>query len=176
MSFTRARIKILDEYPEYIIYSDGRIFSSITDKFVSQRILPSGYSQVRLRNFEGRFKMELVHRLIARAFIPNPYNLPEINHIDECPSNNEVGNLEWCDRLYNLKYNNGIKRRSVKRMETEYSWKIPIIQYTKDGNFVKRWRSATEAARELGFSQSNISACASNRRQTAHGYIWRREN
>jgi hypothetical protein len=62
-----------------------------------------GYQQVSIF-VDGRHKMYLVHRLIAMAFIPNPLNLPMINHIDAVRNNNVVYNLEWCDRSYNTKH------------------------------------------------------------------------
>lgn len=63
----------------------------------------SGYKVVWLCN-DGVSKLCRVHRLVAQAFIPNPNNLPFINHKDENPSNNRVENLEWCDNAYNINY------------------------------------------------------------------------
>ena len=60
----------------------------------------TGYPAVSLGS-NNNFKSMLVHRLVAQAFIPNPDNLPEINHIDNNKNNNHVNNLEWCNRLYN---------------------------------------------------------------------------
>lgn len=64
-----------------------------------------GYMSVGLHK-GGKEKKFLVHRLVAEAFIDNPKNLPEINHKDEDRTNNNVDNLEWCDRFYNLNYGN----------------------------------------------------------------------
>ena len=67
------------------------------------RVLKSGHLRVALCK-DTMQKDFLVHRLVALAFIPNPENMPCINHKDECPSNNKKDNLEWCDRAYNNNY------------------------------------------------------------------------
>jgi hypothetical protein len=71
-----------------------------------QRNTSSGRYQIELHG-----KKYLLHRLVAMTFIPNPHNLPEVNHIDEDPSNNIVSNLEWCDRQYNASYSLSKPRR-----------------------------------------------------------------
>lgn len=62
-----------------------------------------GYVQVTI-SIDGKSKLMLVHRLVAKAFIPNPLNLEMVNHKDENPLNNSVHNLEWCTRSYNNSY------------------------------------------------------------------------
>jgi hypothetical protein len=71
-----------------------------------------GYMVIDLRDKSGTKKHKRVHRLVAEAFIPNPYNLPEVNHKDENKQNNSADNLEWCTSSYNKKYGTGSKRRS----------------------------------------------------------------
>ena len=75
----------------------------------------NGYKVVILYK-DGKKKNYLVHRLVAIAFLPNPNNLPIINHKDENPSNNNVNNLEWCTQAYNTNYGEGIKRRVQSRL------------------------------------------------------------
>lgn len=72
------------------------------------------YKRLNLMDVQGKLHGLLVHRLVAHAFIPNPNNLPFINHKDENPSNNHKDNLEWCDYQYNNTYNDiHIKRGKV---------------------------------------------------------------
>lgn len=96
--------KVLDAYPEYQIYDNGQIYSLITNKFLKPGLNGAGYLFVNLRVCTKpypKYKMERVHRLIAKAFIPNPNNYPCINHIDGNKLNNNVSNLEWCTYSYN---------------------------------------------------------------------------
>lgn len=81
----------------------GRIMSQSNDK--------DGYKQLKLCK-EGIRKDFKVHRLVAKAFIPNPNNLPQVNHIDEVKSNNHADNLEWCTNEYNSNYGTRNKRIS----------------------------------------------------------------
>ena len=79
-----------------------------------------GYLVVEFRK-NGKKKHLRVHRLVAEAFIPNPENLPEVNHIDEDKHNNDETNLEWCTSSYNKRYGSGRKTRSdgMKRVWAE---------------------------------------------------------
>lgn len=97
-----------------------------------------------------------VHRLVAKAFIPNPKNLPEINHIDEDGTNNKVNNLEWCDRKYNLNYGSRTQKFSDSKS-------IPILQLNLDGTLVKEWKSQAEVCNQLKIDGGSLSHCL-------HGY------
>lgn len=114
----------------------------------------------------GKTKQCSVHRLVAQAFIPNPDNLPCINHKDENKSNNSVNNLEWCTIAYNNNYGTAIQRRVEKQSK-------PVLQYTLNGEFVNEYPSVMETARQTGILQSNISMCCLGKRKTAKGFIWR---
>lgn len=122
------------------------------------------YRQVRLCA-GGKFKSYSVHRLVAQAFLPNPDNLPCVNHKDEDPSNNAACNLEWCDYKYNNNYGNAIRKRAEKCNK-------PVEQYTLDGRLVKRWSSLTEAGNN-GYCLSKVCCCCRGVRSSHRGYIWR---
>ena len=136
-----------------------------------------GYVRTTLRVDKNK-KSFGVHCLVAKAFIPNPDNLPCVNHKDECKTNNRVENLEWCDIPYNNNYNNRQERIDrTKRSKRVY-------QYTLDGELVGVYESSNYAAKVLGISQANISDCCNgnhtdknrkngcSRRYTYKGYRW----
>lgn len=107
----------------------------------------------------------LVHRLVGMAFIPNPENLPQINHKDENPLNNRVENLEWCTAKYNGAYGTRPSKYMTK-----------VSQYTLAGEKIATYKSIMEAAKAVGCHYSHISHCCSNGKdKTAAGYIWRYE-
>lgn len=82
-------------YSDYQIYEDGRVWSNKTNKFLKPMKNQGGYCYVQL--FDGhKGRNFFIHRLVVMAFIPNPDNLPQVNHKDENPENNSVENLEWC--------------------------------------------------------------------------------
>ena len=131
------------------------------------------YTVILCKN--GIHTTSYVHRLVAKAFIPNEKGFLEINHLDENPRNNRVDNLEWCSRLHNLAHNGGIKRRSVTRKESGtscYSAKS-VCQYSLDGYFIAKFFSSIHAARALGIPNStNIRKCARGCTKQSHGYRW----
>ena len=105
-----------------------------------------------------------MHRLVAQAFIPNPDNLPEVNHRDEDKTNNCVENLEWCSHLYNMRFGTAIKRGAEKQS-------TPVLQIDKDTNeVIAEYPSTAEAGRQLKIWQGNISNCCRGRYKTTGGY------
>lgn len=130
------------------------------------------YLSVMLRK-DGKGIRRYIHRLVAQAFIPNPYNLPEVNHKDENRSNNIVANLEWVDYSTNRTYGTRLERLSDSN--TKHA---PIIQYDLDFNIVAKYKNAKQASDILGFNDHavGIYKCANKQANTAHGYIWRYED
>lgn len=136
-----------------------------------------GYRRVTLYAGDRKRHKEIsIHRLVAQAFIPNPKNLPCVNHKDENPENNHVDNLEWCTHKYNSNYGTAIERR-VKHQD----WKsiadkqsTPVIQCLKDGTPIKTWVSMMECEREIGIKAGSISRCCNGKIKSAGGYTWKR--
>lgn len=134
----------------------------------------------KLYKYQGYFRVALcknciqksynVHRLVAQAFIPNPDNLPIINHKDENPSNNHVENLEWCTHQYNNCYGTVRERLSKAQLNCPSKSKT-VYQYDLHYNLIKVWPSAAECRRS-GFSQGHICACCRGERKTHKGFHW----
>lgn len=119
-----------------------------------------GYLRVNLSK-NGKTKWYLVHRLVGEMFIPNPHNLPEINHKNECTTENSVENLEWCGRLYNINYGTRITKMSK-----------PVEAVDDNGNIVYSFDSMREARRN-GFADANILACIKGIFEKAYKLKWR---
>lgn len=132
-----------------------------------------GYPVVNLRK-QGKQKTFTVHRLVALHFIDNPNNLPQVNHKDECKTNNCVTNLEWCTLQQNHDY--GTRNERTGRSQRNKQGSKAILQYDLQGNFIKEFPSINEASRELNKLQSNISRCANGFRNQAYGFIWKFKN
>ena len=131
-----------------------------------------GYCRVHFTLDNGHRRNYSIHRLVAEAFIPNPTNLPMINHKDEVRSNNVVDNLEWCDALYNNNYGTRNERlfESVCRPRMR-----AVLQYDKEGNLIQRFESISEASRLTGIDIQHIHSACHNRerRHGANGYIFK---
>lgn len=159
-------MKRIEEFPNYLIDEDGNVYREKTMRKLKQTH-SKGYSYVSLY-YNKQEKRCRVHRLVAKAYIPNPDGLPCINHKDEDKSNNNVDNLEWCTYYYNNFY--GENPPTIVATEAR---KIPVVQYTLDGKFVAEYESSHEAMRQTGFKQTNISSCCVGKLKTAYGFIWR---
>ena len=90
----------IENYPNYLIYEDGRVFSKYRNKFMKNQIGTNGYLQIHVRNDNGS-KWFRIHRLIALYYIPNPYNYDTVDHIDSNIKNNDIKNLQWVTRSMN---------------------------------------------------------------------------
>lgn len=150
----------------YQVSTDGLVRTSHMGlwKILSLGRKRHGYYSVLLHK-EGKRKNMLVHRLVAKAFIPNPNNYPYINHKDENPSNNHVENLEWCTAEYNINY--GTCKERIANSNSK-----PILKYDLDGNFICEYKSLAEAERIEGIDHATISLSCSGRVSYQCGYIW----
>lgn len=143
----------------YQISNLGNIKNIRTGKLLKPGDGPGGYLLVDLYKNKER-KSWRIHRLVAKAFIPNPQNLPQINHKDEVRTNNTVDNLEWCSAQYNMEYSQGIS----------------VLQFDKKGNLIKEWGSINKAGRENNIIPQHIWRVCQGKRKSAGGYIWKYKN
>lgn len=115
----------------------------------------------------------VIHRLVAAAFIPNPDNLPEIDHIDGVRTNNHADNLRWVTAKENS--NNHNAPNTYKGKKINKGGKV-VLQYDLDGNFIKEWVTTMDIQRQLNYHRGNISNCCNGLVKTAYNYIWRYKN
>lgn len=139
-----------------------------------------GYKSVVLQIVgDNKNQCKRVHRLVAEVFLPNPLNKPIINHKDCDPSNNHVGNLEWCTQSYNIQYSWNLGRKKVSdefkkpRFGRENKSARQVVQMTLSGEFVKEWDCVSYIERDLGFSRPNICKCCRGKINTAYGFKWK---
>ena len=139
----------------YAITSCGKVWSYRSNRFLHS-YNRQGYQITQLNN-NGRKETKTIHRLVAEAYIPNPNNLPHVDHIDGNKNHNYLNNLQWITQIDNT-------RKAKNRI---------VLQYDLDGNFIKEWPSSVIAAKELGLKcYCCIHDCCKGRQKTAYGYKW----
>lgn len=163
----------------------------------SCKVVPSG-KVMRLSNKTGDYirivlqkkgrknETHLVHRLVAKLFLPNPSNLPVVNHKDGNKQNNSVSNLEWCTNSYNVRHSMCMHPMQSVSMVYYNKFERPksIAQIDKDGNILAVYGSARMAQVSTGICSRNILQVANRTpfnekgkiRRTAGGYFWRFES
>ena len=166
-----GRVRSLDRIVPALCHKTGTIVDYHRKGcIISQRPINngSGYLVVTLNDNERKAHTHLVHRLVARAFVPGYREGLDVNHKDEDKTNNRADNLEWCDRQYNINYGTGKWRRK------KYNAR-PVEQLTTDGKVIARYDNASQAARALGCDPTTINTVCRGRPHcnTAKGYRWR---
>ena len=137
----------------YAVSNKGRV-RNIRSGRILAGYYNNGYKQIKLKG-----KNYKVHRLVALAFLPNPYKLPQVNHIDEKKDNNNVGNLEWVTISDNVKH-------------SIYKCYCQIKQLTLDGELVKAWQSSMQIEKETAYKATSIIQCCKGKHKQAYGYRW----
>lgn len=127
--------------------------------------MKNGYHTTSLYK-NGKTVTKLIHRMVAEAFVDNPYGYKEINHKDENKNNNCADNLEWCTRKYNQNFGSCISRGSEKQSKR-------ILQFSLDGTFIGAYVRAHSIEKKLGLSRGVIGKCCRLEMPTAAGFVWR---
>ena len=166
-------------------YINGKNGSHSFIKGIMMKLQTShkGYYNVVLHK-NGNHFTKAVHRLVAEAFIPNPNNLPQVNHIDTNKKNNNVSNLEWITNEDNMKhavqhgcYNNTTQKQIDHALQNQKEMvekrKRPVVQLLNN-ECVNIFPSIAEANKYLGIKHQNghICSCCKGRRNKCYGYQW----
>ena len=134
-----------------------------------------GYLRLQLTK-HSKSKWFLVHRLVAEAFIPNPKNKPQVNHIDGNKLNNKVDNLEWVTPSENQIHSYQVLK-NIPSMKNHFGSNHvaakSIYQFDTNNKFIKKWNSIIEVTKTLNICACNITDCAKGNRKTAGGFIWK---
>lgn len=166
--------KIIDNTTEYYISNKGnvkRIKKDLTKSnkkryynIIKERILKhdtsvNGYHTVHIPLLDGSTKHFRVHRLVAKYFIPNPNNLPDVNHKDGNKNNNDVSNLEWCTAKYNIKHaiNIGLWDSKYEIGEKNSNSKLTEAQVLEIPSLISNGLSSSQIADRFGVSKTAIN-------------------
>ena len=142
----------LEDYPGYLIYSDGEIWSKQTNKYLKKGVLQKKrYYKVTLYCNGVVHKDKLVHRLVAMAYLPNPNHYQQVNHINKNKSDNRVENLEWCTNLYNTQ---SIRRNTAwgcisDQTKNRSGWRFVLEEMGNRHIMMFKTREEAEEYREI---------------------------
>lgn len=182
--------RVIQEAPDYEVSNYGDVRRISNQHELRGSIDKDGYPRVGIRTPDKKTLTRFRHRLAAEAFLPNPDNLPQVNHKDEdkanayvgcAECNYEDGNLEWCTHTYNVNYGTGTARRTASRKETMRARakevKNPtVFVYLKDtGEFVGNYDNPHQAASDLKCDYWTTVKVLNGERAQHHGYVFTRE-
>lgn len=186
--------RIVKDHPDYIVSVDGEVIKlnykrSRKPKILTQRINADGYYNVSLNG-----KCIGTHRIVAEAFLPNPHNKREVDHINCIRTDNAVENLRWVTHKENC--NNPLTRKTQSERLTRHNpfkgkkhpqWLVDkqrkyqidknlmgkkVYQYTMNGELIGEYKSAREAQRQTGVDCSSISHCCRGEQKSSHSFVW----
>lgn len=165
---TLGRVRSLDR-----LVRNGNGYRLRKGRILKPQLNGSGYQQVHLSK-DGNAKNYQVHQLVAQAFIPNPLQLPQVNHINENKVDNRVENLEWCDRSYNCNFGTrNVRLAKALKGKPNIALSKRVAQINPQTNeVIKIWSSTAECQRH-GYNQGHIAECCQGKRKTHHSYKWK---
>lgn len=151
----------------YYLNEKLKIVSSVNPSIkLKSRLNSSGYVSYPLIKKDGKQMTVLLHRVIALAYVDNPNDYDEVNHLDENKLNNNIDNLEWCTHKQNCNHGTRNKRFSEKLMK-------PVAQINKKGDIVNIYPGVIVATKEMGLSsKSAITNCIAGLSKSCCGYRW----
>jgi hypothetical protein len=163
------------EFEDIEVYDNGTIISYKKNKVTKLKGMPNRNGYLRV-DIHYKYKRGVfIHRLVALAFVPNPENKPQVNHINGIKTDNRAENLEWVTNSENQIHSNKLGLRNYIYDHSEES--THIIQYSLDGTFINEYISIGNACIAIKgkydkTTVSNIYHCCKRHVKTAYGYKW----
>lgn len=169
-----GRVKSLERVVEYL-YNGNKKTKRIKEQILKPQQIKKGYLVVGLSK-NNKHTHALISRLVAEAFIPNPENKPQVDHINTDVTDNRVENLRWCTQQENT--DNPISKAKhrdyySKHVGNKHHCAKRYIQLTKEGELIRVWDSAVDAHNAIGVNPTHIGACCTGKRKTAGGSKWK---
>ena len=161
----------IPSHPDYAVDKDGNVYSSKADRLLTPHT-EQGYKRVSIRS--GKEYKVKVHRIVAETYIPNPNQLPQVNHIDGDKTNNTVANLEWVSAKENMRHAHRTGLVSVKKA-SESSCEVrrrKVMGTCIATGLVIKADSLVELCSKYNLIVSNVSACCLGKRRTHKGYAF----
>lgn len=172
----------------YEISNYGQVRNSENGNVLKQQVSKRGYPIIRINDKNKKKVSFSIHRLVAKAFVPNPRGYLEVNHLDGNKLNNSFLNLQWCTRGENIKHSwdNGLRHftenvrnaviLNIKKAQTPEVLARKTYPRSRKTLCVETgqvFKSMKAAADFVGAHEQNIQeCCASGGRRTSHGYHW----
>lgn len=171
----------------YMVSSFGRVVSlqrEVRNGISSKKVIPFSFKKPTVFSTTENYKRHIItlckdrkkktlllHRIVSDAFINNPNNYPEIDHIDGNPLNNMVSNLRRCDRKMNMNNPITIRRNSISKLGKYNTPKSKKVIQLYDSKPIKIFNSAYDAGRK-GYNWRNVGQCCRGEKHTHKGYQW----
>ena len=170
-----SEIEGFEEYDMFEVHSDGSIVSHRREEPIILNGYDDGKGYLQIDLHYKNKRGVRIHRLVALAFIPNPDNKPQVNHINGIKTDNRVINLEWVTNSENQTHSNKLGLRNYQYDHSKEH--TNIMQYSLDDTFIKQYISIGNACIDV-FGEynktkiSNIYKCCTGKSKTAYGYKW----
>ena len=151
----------------YKIDENGNVFSVRNNKFLNTTVFPNGYEYVHLCNGKAKTKLLRVHRLVAEAFILNPYGYTVVDHIDGDNQNNNIENLRWCTQQQNNNFELYKSHQKNNKLKSK-----TVYQYDSNGLLIAIYPSTKEVERKMNIHSGTVSKWCLGKCEDKNGYKW----